>query len=92
MYISLRKILNVSDIKSINNNPPRRSRGHERMRMYNRNSFYDGRQRYKIVKGTIQKHEVIADGLTSQKAVGAKYKELRAQGIDTKPFMTIAYK
>ena len=62
------------------------------MRMYDRNSFYDGKQIYKIVKGTIHNHEVIADGLTSQKAVATKYKELRAQGIDTKQFITIAYK
>lgn len=60
--------------------------------VYNRNSFYDGKQKYKIVKGTLQDYEVLADGFTSQKAVSEKYKELRAQGIDTKELITIGYK
>lgn len=60
--------------------------------MYNRNSFFDGKQKYKIVKGTVQEHEVIAEGFTSQKAVKEYLKLLRAQGIDTKGLLTIAYK
>ena len=59
---------------------------------YNRNSFYDGKQKYKIVEGTISDYRVIAEGLTSQKAVREKYKELREQGIETKHFLTISYK
>ena len=60
--------------------------------MYNRNSFYDGKQRYKIVRGTIQEHEVIADGFTSQKSVKEYYKKLREQGINTKDLFTMGYK
>ena len=60
--------------------------------MYNRNSFYDGKQKYKIVKGTVANHEVIAEGFTSQKATREYYKKLRSEGIDTKQFFTIGYK
>lgn len=60
--------------------------------LYNRNSFYDGKQKYKIVRGTVQDHEILADGFTSQKKVREKYKELREQGIDTKKLITIGYK
>lgn len=61
--------------------------------MYNRNSFYDGKQKYKIVKGWhTDNEEIIADGFTSQKAVNDFYKKLREQGIDTKKLLTVAYK
>lgn len=60
---------------------------------HDRNSFYDGKQRYKIVENWHEEGErVIADGFTSQKAVMEYRRKLRKQGIDTKKLMTVAYK
>lgn len=43
--------------------------------MYNRNSYYDGKQKYEIrICGT---NEVIESGFTSQKATLARIRELK---------------
>lgn len=43
--------------------------------MYNRNSYYNGEQRYKIVKADTK--EVIEKGFTSQNATMKRVRELR---------------
>lgn len=62
--------------------------------MYNRNSFYDGKQKYKVVEGSVAEHKIIADGFTSQKAVKEFYRDYKKEhGKDsTKHFFTMAYK
>lgn len=44
--------------------------------MYNRSSYYDGKQRYKIVLHP--NNEVIEQGFTSQSATMKRIRELRA--------------
>lgn len=62
--------------------------------MYNRNSFYDGKQKYKVVEGTVKDHRIIADGFTSQKAVSEFYRDYKKEHGkgSTRTFFTIAYK
>lgn len=63
--------------------------------LHNRNSFYDGKQRYKVVKNWHEEGEtVLAEGFTSQKQATEFYRQYRAEHgkHSTKGFTTVAYK
>lgn len=63
--------------------------------MRERNRYFDGKQRYKVVEHFHEAGEnIIAQGFTSQKQVTEFYKAYRAEhGKDsTKKFTTVGYK
>lgn len=57
--------------------------------MYNRNSYFDGKQRYEIRNA--ETNEVIDGGFTSQKKASARIKELKQEFPNTRFYM-VGYK